>query len=302
MLALDRVPRHLVVVGGSYVGLEFAQMYRRFGADVTVVEKSPRLISREDEDVSEGIREILEAEGIRSAPSAECIRLAPHRDGVAIGVNCVEGPPEAIGSHVLLAVDAGRTPTTSGWIGPALPSTSAATSRSTTAWRPTCPASGRSVIATAGARSRTRPTTISRSSPQTCSTARTGRSATRIPAYALYTDPPLGRVGMTDAEARESGRPLLTSKRPMTRVGRAVEKGETQGFMKVVADAETRKILGAAILGTGGDEAIHGVIDIMNADATLDVLRWAIPIHPTVSELFPTLLLDLKPAGSKAIS
>ena len=120
--------------------------------------------------------------------------------------------------------------------------------------------------------------------------------ARAIPGYALYIDPPLGRVGMTEAQARASGRPLLMGKRPMTRVGRAVEKGETLGFMKVVADAETRKILGAAILGTGGDEAIHGVLDIMNAGVSLDALRWAVPIHPTVSELIPTLLVDLKPA------
>ena len=118
----------------------------------------------------------------------------------------------------------------------------------------------------------------------------------RILGYALYVDPPLGRVGMTEAQARKSGRPLLVSKRPMTRVGRAVEKAETWGFMKIVADAQTKKILGAAILGTGGDEAIHGILDMMNADASIGTLQWAVPIHPTVSELIPTLVGDLKPA------
>jgi len=121
------------------------------------------------------------------------------------------------------------------------------------------------------------------------------RVSSRIPGYALFTDPPLGRVGMTDAQARASGRPLLISKRPMTRVGRAVERDETQGFMKVIADADTRRILGAAILGVGGDEAIHGVLDLMNADQPFDTLKWAVPIHPTVSELLPTLVGDLKP-------
>ena len=125
----------------------------------------------------------------------------------------------------------------------------------------------------------------------------TRRLSQRITAYALYIDPPLGRVGMTEAQARASGRPVLVSKRPMSRVGRAIEKDETQGFMKIAIDAETRKILGAAILGTGGDEAIHGVVDMMHAGQTADALRWAVPIHPTVSELLPTLILDAKRAG-----
>jgi pyruvate/2-oxoglutarate dehydrogenase complex dihydrolipoamide dehydrogenase (E3) component len=121
------------------------------------------------------------------------------------------------------------------------------------------------------------------------------RVSDRIPAYALYVDPPLGRVGLSEAEAVRTGRKLLVSKRPMTRVGRAIEKGETKGFMKVVADAETKHILGAAILGVGGDEAIHGILDMMNAGATYPTLQWAVPIHPTVSELIPTLLGELRP-------
>ena len=298
MLALDQVPRHLVVVGGSYVGLEFAQMYRRFGADVTVVEKSPRLISREDEDVSEGIRQILEAEGIRVRTKAECISLAPHSNGVAIGVNCVEGPPEATGSHVLLAV--GRRPNTDdlGLDRAGVEVDERGYIRVDDSLATTVP--GIWALGDCNGRGAFTHTAYNDFEIVAANLldGESRKVSARIPVYALYTDPPLGRVGMTDTQARESGRPLLTSKRPMARVGRAVEKGETQGFMKVVADAETRAILGAAILGTGGDEAIHGVIDIMNAGATLDVLRWAVPIHPTVSELFPTLLLDLKPAGS----
>ena len=119
----------------------------------------------------------------------------------------------------------------------------------------------------------------------------------RVSAYALYIDPPLGRVGMTETQARATGRPLLVGTRPMTRVGRAIEKGETQGLMKVVADAETKQILGAAILGTGGDEAIHGVIDMINARTPYDTYQWAVPIHPTVSELIPTVLGDMKPVA-----
>ena len=178
MLALDHVPRHLVVVGGSYVGLEFAQMYRRFGAEVTIVEKAPRLIAREDEDVSEAIRSILEAEGITSgpAPSASAWRRTQH--GVAVSRRLRRGPAARRSARTCCSRSAGgRTPTISGWTRPASRPTRAATSPSTTAWRPTCPGSGRSATATAAARSRTPPTTISRSSPPTCSTASTGRSA-----------------------------------------------------------------------------------------------------------------------------
>jgi len=296
ILALDRVPRHLVVVGGSYIGLEFAQMFRRFGAEVTIVEKAPRLITREDDDVSEEIRHIMEAEGIRVRTRAECISLAPHEQGVAVSVNCVDGPPEAIGSDVLLAV--GRTPNTDdlgldragvtvdakGYI----PVDDSLATNVPGIWA-LGDCNGR------GAFTHTAYNDFEIVAANLLDGEQRKVSA-RVPGYALYIDPPLGRVGLTETQARATGRPLLTSKRPMSRVGRAVEKGETQGFMKVVADAETRKILGAAILGTGGDEAIHAVLNVMNADVSLDVLRWAVPIHPTVSELIPTVLLDLKPA------
>jgi pyruvate/2-oxoglutarate dehydrogenase complex dihydrolipoamide dehydrogenase (E3) component len=296
ILALDSVPKHLVVVGGSYVGLEFAQMFRRFGAEVTVVEKMPKLIAREDDDVSEGIRQIFEREGIRVRTSAECIALSPHKDGIAVGVDCVEGPPEAIGSDLLLAV--GRVPNTSDL---GLDRAGVAVDeRGYIKVDDGLATNVPGIWALGDCNGRGAFTHTAYNDFEIVAAnlldGENRKVSARIPAYALYTDPPLGRAGMTDAQARATGRPLLTSTRPMTRVSRAIEKGETQGFMKVVADAETRKILGAAILGTGGDEAIHGIIDIMAAGVSLDVLRWAVPIHPTVSELIPTLLGDLKPA------
>jgi pyruvate/2-oxoglutarate dehydrogenase complex dihydrolipoamide dehydrogenase (E3) component len=295
ILALDHVPKHLVVVGGSYVGLEFAQMFRRFGAEVTVVEKMPKLIAREDDDVSEGIRQIFENEGIHVRASAECITLAPHKDGVAVGVDCVEGPPEAVGSDVLLAV--GRTPNTSdlGLDRAGVAVDARGYIKVDDGLATTVP--GIWALGDCNGRGAFTHTAYNDFEIVAANLldGENRKVSARIPAYALYTDPPLGRAGLTDAQARASGRPLLTSTRPMTRVSRAIEKGETQGFMKVVADAETRRILGAAILGPGGDEAIHGIIDIMAADVSLDVLRWAVPIHPTVSELIPTLLGDLKP-------
>lgn len=299
MLALDALPAHLVVVGGSYVGLEFAQMYRRFGAEVTVVEKGARLVAREDEDVSEAIREILVREGITVRTNAECISLAPHEKGVAVGVNCNEGEPASIGSHVLLAV--GRRPNT-GDLG--LEKAGVATdARGYITVDDSLATNVPGIWALGDCNGRGAFTHTAYNDFEIVAAnllaGEQRRLSDRIPAYALYIDPPLGRVGMTEREARASGRPLLLGSRPMSRVGRAIEKDETQGFMKIIVDAETRKILGASILGTGGDEAIHGVLDMMNADVTYDVLERAVPIHPTVSELIPTMLNELRPAEEK---
>jgi len=298
IISLESVPKHLVVVGGSYIGLEFAQMFRRFGADVTVVEQGPRLVGHEDEDVSTEIRAFLEAEGIVVRTDACCITLARHEEGVQVGVDCAEGVPHVVGSHVLLAV--GRRPNTDDlgldaagidvdrrgyiivddylrtsaegvW---AMGDCNGKGAFTHTAWN------DHEIVAANLLDGHQR------------------KVSDRILGYALYVDPPLGRVGMTEAQARASGRKLLVSKRLMTRVGRAVEKAETWGFMKLVADAGTKRILGAAILGTGGDEAIHGVLDMMNADASIDTLQWAVPIHPTVSELIPTLVGALEPIVS----
>lgn len=291
MVRLDRVPGHLVIIGGSYIGLEFAQMFRRFGAEVTVIEKGPRLVGREDEKTSTAIREILEAEGVFVVTGADDIRF--RKEGRVIVVHPGDGKADVTGTDVLLAV--GRRPNTDD-LG----------------------------LETAGVEVDARG--YIRVDDQLATTAEgiwalgdcNGKGAfthtayndfeivaanlidgearkvsDRIPGYALYIDPPLGRVGMSEAEARKTGRPILVSHIPMSKVGRAVEKGETQGFMTLVADAETRQILGAAILGTGADEAIHGVLDMMNAGATVDQLRWAVPIHPTVSEFWPTVVTGL---------
>jgi pyruvate/2-oxoglutarate dehydrogenase complex dihydrolipoamide dehydrogenase (E3) component len=296
LLKLDRVPEHLVVVGGSYVGLEFGQMYRRFGAEVTIVEKAPRLIAREDEDVSEAIRGILEGEGVTVRTGAECIRLAPHERGIAVGVDCLQGEPLVVGSHVLLAV--GRRPNTDDLD---LDRAGVVTdARGYVVVDEGLATSVPGIWALGDCNGRGAFTHTAYNDYEIVAANLLGgerrRVSDRVPAYALYVDPPLGRAGMTEAQARASGRPILVGTRPMTRVGRAVEKGETQGFMKVIADAETRRILGASILGTGGDEAIHGVLDVMSADVPFDALQRSVPIHPTVSELIPTVLGEMRPA------
>jgi len=284
------------VVGGSYIGLEFAQMYRRFGAQVTIVEKGPRLIAREDEDVSEAIRDILAAEGIAIRTNATCIGFKPHADGVAVDVDCTSGDPFVVGSHVLLAV--GRRPNTDDLdLDKAGVTTDA---RGNIVVDESLATNVPGIWALGDCNGRGAFTHTAYNDYEIVAAnlldGASRRVSERILGYALYIDPPLGRVGVTETEARKSGRRLLVSKRPMTRVGRAIEKDETKGFMKVVADAETKEILGAAILGTGGDEAIHGVLDMMNAKAAYPTLQWAVPIHPTVSELIPTVLGDLKPA------
>jgi pyruvate/2-oxoglutarate dehydrogenase complex dihydrolipoamide dehydrogenase (E3) component len=295
ILQLDALPRHLVVVGGSYIGLEFAQMYRRFGAEVTVVEKGPRLIAREDEDMSEAIRDILTAEGITVRTNATCIGFKPHADGVEVDVDCTSGDPVVVGSHVLLAV--GRRPNTDDLgldrAGVTLDG------RGYIAVDDTLATNVPGIWALGDCNGRGAFTHTAYNDYEIIAAnlldGASRRVSERISGYALYVDPPLGRVGMSETEARKTGRKLLVSKRPMTRVGRAIEKDETKGFIKIVADADTRQILGAAILGVNGDEAVHGILDMMNAGADYPTLQWAVPIHPTVSELIPTVLGDLKP-------
>jgi pyruvate/2-oxoglutarate dehydrogenase complex dihydrolipoamide dehydrogenase (E3) component len=296
MLELDCLPEHLVVVGGSYVGLEFAQMYRRFGAEVTVVEKGPRLVAREDEEISEAIREIMEGEGVNVRTGAECISLAPHERGVVVGVKCEVGEPTSVGSHVLLAV--GRRPNTDDLGLEAAGVETDARGYIKVDDRLATNVPGIWALGDCNGRGAFTHTAYNDFEIVAANLLDGGsrRVSDRVPAYALYVDPPLGRVGMTEREARATGRPLLVGGRPMSRVGRAVEKGETRGLMKVVVDAETRRILGAAILGAGGDEAIHGILDIMNAGVPYDVLERAMPIHPTVSELIPTMLGEMRPA------
>ena len=295
IMELRKVPEHLVIVGGSYIGLEFAQMMRRFGAAVTVVERSARLLPREDEDVSDGIRSILENEGVRFALASECISLARDGERITVGALCAGNPPPITGSHVLLAV--GRRPNTDG-IG--LEAAGVRTDeRGYIVVDDQCRTSAQGVWAVGDCNGRGAFTHTSWNDHEIVVANLFDndprRIADRIPCYALFIDPALGRVGMTETEARASGRKLLRAKMPMARVGRAREAGEMQGFMKVVVDADSRHILGAAILGLNGDEVVHSLLDVMAAGQPYSVVSRAVHIHPTVSELVPTLLQQLRP-------
>jgi pyruvate/2-oxoglutarate dehydrogenase complex dihydrolipoamide dehydrogenase (E3) component len=299
ILDLEELPQHLIVVGGSYVGLEFAQMYRRFGAEVTVVERKSRLVPNEDEDLSGAVKNILESEGIQLRLDANCIRLENHGTDVAVGVDCIEGHPEVVGSHILLAV--GRQPNTDDL---GLKAAGVQTDkRGYITVDDELLTSAAGVWALGDCNGRGAFTHTSYNDFEIVADnlldKASRRVTDRIPVSALYIDPPLAQVGMTETQVLESGRAALIGTRPMTKIGRAVEKGETQGFMKVLVDAESKKILGAAILGTGGDEAIHCILSTMYAGAPYTTLSHAMHIHPTVSELIPTMLQSMTPLGNK---
>ncbi len=295
MMDLGFLPEHLVIVGGSYIGLEFGQMYRRFGSEVTIVEMGPRLIGREDEDVSEAVREILEIEGVGIRLNAKCISLAKRDSRIAVGIKCDEGPTEVVGTHILLAV--GRTPNTNDL---SLDRAGVATDqRGYIIVDDQLQTNVPGIWALGDCNGRGAFTHTSYNDYEIVAdnllNAGHRRVSDRIQTYALFTDPPLGRCGMTDVEIRRSGRAALATKLPMSRVSRAVEKGEVRGFIKITVDAETKQILGAAILGTGGDEVIHVLLDVMYAKAPCTVVQRALHIHPTVAEFLPTVLSKLEP-------
>ena len=295
MMDLEVLPEHFIIVGGSYVGLEFAQIYRRLGSEVTIVEMGPRLIGREDEDVSQAVRDILAAEGVQIRLNAKCISLARRDRGVAVGLTCEDGPPEVVGTHVLLAV--GRTPNTNDL---GLDRVEVATDhRGYIIVDDQLQTNVPGIWAVGDCNGHGAFTHTSYNDYQIVAdnlfNADHRRLSDRIQAYALYIDPPLGRCGMTDADVRKSGRRALAVKYPMARVSRAYEKGETLGFIKICVDADTKQILGAAILGVGGDEVVHVLLDVMYTKAPYTVIQRAMHIHPTVSEYLPTILEKLEP-------
>ncbi len=295
MMDVDFLPEHLIIVGGSYIGLEFGQMYRRFGSEVTIIEKGPRLISRDDEDVSEAVKEILEQEGVNIRLEAECIRTERRGEKVAVNLDCGSSSREVVGSHLLMAV--GRRPNTHdlglkkteievddrGYI---VVDDQLRTSLPGVWALGDCNGKG-AFTHTSYNDYEIVAANLFDNDPR--------RVSDRITVYGLYIDPPLGRVGLTEGQVRQSKRNALVATRPMTRVGRAVEKGETQGFMKILVDADTDLILGASVLGVGGDEIVHSILDVMYAKAPYTVIQRAVHIHPTVTELIPTMLADLKP-------
>jgi pyruvate/2-oxoglutarate dehydrogenase complex dihydrolipoamide dehydrogenase (E3) component len=291
----DVLPEHLLIVGGSYIGLEFAQAYRRFGAKVTVVEMGERLIGREDQDVSDTVREILEAEGIDVRLNAKCLAVEKDGNGIAMNLGCSEGAPRVSGSHMLLAV--GRRPNTDDL---GLDKAGIATdAKGYITVDDQCRTNVDGIWAIGDVNGRGAFTHTSYNDFEIVAANLFDndprRISDRISCYGLFIDPPLGRVGMTDAEVKAKGIKALTAKRMMTSIGRARERGETLGFMKITVDAESKKILGAALLGLNGDEVVHAVLDVMAAGLPYTAISRTMHIHPTVAEYLPTLLGELKP-------
>ncbi len=293
VMDLKTLPRHLLIVGGSYIGLEFGQMFRRFGAGVTIIERSERLLPREDPDVSAAIAGILQNDGIALHLGAECIELEGAAGDVGVIARCAEPRMEIRGSDLLLAV--GRRPNTDDL---GLEHAEVETDEhGYIVVDDQCRTNVDGIWAMGDCNGRGAFTHTSYNDYEIVAANvlddEPRRISDRIPAYALYIDPPLGRIGMTEHEARQRGYDVLVGIRPMTRVGRAIERGETQGFMKVVVDAQSERLLGAAMLGASGDEAIHSLLDVMYADAPYRIVTHAVHIHPTISELLPTTLQDL---------
>ena len=295
LMEIDFVPKHLIVVGGSYIGLEFGQMFRRFGSEVTIIEMGQRLVRREDPDVSAAVHEIIAREGIQIRLNAKCIGFSKRNDETFAQVDCASGDPEVSGTHVLLAV--GRVPNTDDL---GLEKAGLTTDKGgyiTVDDQLRTNVDGIWAMGDCNGRGAFTHTAFNDAEIVAANLldGDPRRVTDRIPAYALYIDPPLGRCGLTEAEVRQRGRPVLVGKRPMTKIKRAIEKGETEGFMKIFVDTETREILGAVILGPGGDEIIHSILDMMYAKAPATVIQRAMHIHPTVSELIPTMLGELAP-------
>jgi pyruvate/2-oxoglutarate dehydrogenase complex dihydrolipoamide dehydrogenase (E3) component len=295
MMDIDFLPEHLLIVGGSYVGLEFGQMYRRFGSKVTIVEMAPRLIGREDPDVSDALRDILAAEDIEIRLDATCLALEPAKDGILLRLDCRIGAPTVAGTHVLLAV--GRAPNTND-----LGLKEAGIEVDAAGYikvDETLKTSAQNVYALGDCNRRGAFTHTAYNDYEIVAdnllNSANRKVSDRIPIYGLFTDPPLGRLGMSETEALRAGYKILIGRLPMTDVARAREKGETQGFMKVVVDANSKQILGAAILGVGGDEAVQSLVDAMYAHLPYTNVQHGVRIHPTVSELIPTVLEKLTP-------
>jgi pyruvate/2-oxoglutarate dehydrogenase complex dihydrolipoamide dehydrogenase (E3) component len=296
MMDVDFLPEHLIILGGSYIGLEFGQMYRRFGSAVTIIETGPKLIKREDGEVSDAIADILRGEAIDLKLSSKVVSVAKTANGIAVQLEGPDGASVVKGSHLLVAT--GRKPNTADLGLDAAGVTVDGHGYITVDDQLRTNVEGIWAIGDCNGKGAFTHTSYNDFEIVAANLLDNDprRVSDRITAYALYIDPPLGRIGMTEAEARKTGKNLLIAHRPMSRVSRAVEKGEDQGFMKIIVDADTRLILGASILGTSGDEAIHSILDVMYAKAPCDVIQRAVHIHPTVSELLPTLVGDLKPA------
>jgi len=294
MMEVDFLPEHLVIVGGSYIGLEFGQMYRRFGSRVTIVEMAPRLIGREDEDVSDAVREALEAEGIEIRTGAECLSAAKEGAGFSLGLECSEGAPRVSGTHLLLAV--GRVPNTDdlGLDAAGIECDKRGTIEVDGGLRTT----NEHVWALGDCNGKGAFTHTAYNDYEIVAdnllSGGERKWTDRVPIYGLFVDPPLGRVGMNAAEIARAGLKALVGKRPMTRVARAVEKGETRGFLKIYVEAATKRILGASLLGTGADEAVHSLLEAVYSKVPYTELQKHVRIHPTVSELIPTTLESLE--------
>lgn len=295
IMELEKVPKHLIIIGGSYIGLEFGQMFRRFGSEVTIIEQGDKIIGREDTDTSNAVREILEEEGIKFRLNSKCISATQSGNDITVNVDCVSGHPQVKGTHLLAAT--GRRPNSNGL---GLENTDIETNkRGFITTNDTLQTNVDNVWALGDVNGKGAFTHTAYNDFEIVAANLFDNDprkvSDRILNYALYTDPSLSHIGMYEHEARKSGKNILVGYREMSRIARAKERGETKGFIKILVDADTKKILGATIVGIDGDEIIHSLLDLMYADKPYTVISRAVHIHPTISELIPTILQNLEP-------
>jgi len=299
LLNLSELPDHLVIVGGSYISLEFAQIFRRLGSRVTILEAGPQLIFREDHDIAAAIQEILQDEGIKIYLNAKPEQVEEYQEKkIQIHFSQDGKELDVTGSHLLLAV--GRVPNSDTLNLEA--AGVAVTDRGHIQVDEFLRTNQPHIYALGDINGEGAFTHTSVNDGEIFWDQYSGEGdrvlSTRIPTYALYIDPPLGRVGMSEKEARESGQDIWMATRAMERISRAREKDETSGMVKILVDMGSEEIVGAAILGVGGDEVINTFTPFMYTGQSYQQFRKAVLPHPTVAELLPWILYDLQPLNS----
>ena len=296
LLDLEHLPKHLIIIGGGYIGMEYSQIYRRFGAKVTVIQRNEQVMPREDKDVADEIQAFLEEEGVKIYCNSNAKSVLQEDGFIKLEIEYNNQLKTITGSHLLIAT--GRKPAID-----QLKLKSAGINTDTKGYIEVnnyCQTNVDNVYALGDVNGKGAFTHTSVNDAEIVIDhlfGGTRKISDRIPIYGLFTDPPMGKIGMSENEALRKGHKILKAKLPMKKISRSKEMGETKGFAKIIVDAETDLFLGITILGSGGDEIINMFAAIMYSRIPCHQYRKVVLVHPTVSELMPWALDELKPGG-----